>query len=539
MNFEAVLVEPVLGALDDIIGKVVAEVGMNPAQTDLFQKQEEVVRRGTNRYHCSDLGVVRIVLVLGGRSGEGRGTSGKRQSENIPPSGSGFRHVDNFISQRRQLNVGKWTFLIRALRSRNFRLFFAGQSVSLIGTWMTRVATGWLVYRLSGSAFLLGIVSFAGQVPAFFLAPLAGVLVDRWDRHRTLVVTQIISMLQSLTMGGLALAGVITIWHVVVLALVQGVVNAFDMPARQSFLIEMVDDREDLGNAIALNSSMVNAARLVGPALAGIVIAAVGEAYCFLLDGISYIGVIVSLLLMRLRLRRGRRASGAMLSQLKEGWSYVVESVPIRSILMLLALTSFAGMPYTVLMPVIASEVLHGGPNTLGILTAASGLGAFAGAVTLALRRTVVGLGMRIVVCSGLLGIALIAFGLSRNVWLSLVILPVIGFSMMQQMAASNTILQMIVDDEKRGRVMAFYSMAFQGMAPFGSLMAGSFAERIGITETLLFSGVVCISGAAWFGRKLPEIRRLVRPIYVRLGILPEAALGVQQASELQAQDGS
>jgi MFS family permease len=404
---------------------------------------------------------------------------------------------------------------------------------------MTRVATGWLVYRLTGSAVLLGTVSFAGQVPAFFLAPLAGVLVDRWDRHRTLVVTQVLSMLQSFAMAGLALAGVITIWQIVLLALVQGFVNAFDMPARQSFVVQMVDEREDLGNAIALNSSMVNAARLAGPALAGVVIAALGEAYCFLLDGISYLAVIASLLMMRLRTEQTRRAKGAILDQLNEGWRYVAGSVPIRSILLLLGLASLAGMPYTVLMPVIVSDVLHSGPSTLGVLMAASGAGALVGAATLAVRRTVLGLGKRIAFCSALFGASLIGFGLSRNLWLSLLMLPVIGFAMMQHMAASNTILQTIVDDEKRGRVMAFYSMAFQGMAPFGSLMAGTLAAHIGAPETLIFSGALCLAGAMWFARKLPEIRNLIRPIYVRLGILPEAALGVQQASALQSPEAS
>ncbi len=404
---------------------------------------------------------------------------------------------------------------------------------------MTRVATGWLVYRLTGSSVLLGTVSFVGQLPAFFLGPLAGVLVDRWDRHRTLVITQVLSMVQSLALAGLALAGVITVWHIVLLALMQGFINAFDMPARQSFVVQMVDDRADLPNAIALNSSMVNAARLVGPALAGVIIAAVGEGSCFLLDGISYVAVIVSLVLMRIGVPVTRKQGGEIWHELNEGWRYVSGSVPIRSILLLLGVASLAGMPYTVLMPVIVAEVLHGGPHTLGFLMAASGVGALAGAVTLAVRRTVLGLGMRIAVCSGLFGVALIALGLSRSLWVSLLILPVIGFAMMQHMASSNTILQTIVDDEKRGRVMAFYSMAFQGMAPFGSLMAGVIAARIGAPETIMFSGVVCIAGCAWFARRLPEIRKLVRPVYFRLGILPEAAAGVQQASALKAPEAS
>lgn len=439
----------------------------------------------------------------------------------------------------RHKNVSNWTFIVRALRSRNYRLFFSGQSVSLVGTWMTRVATGWLVYRLTGSSVLLGTVSFAGQAPAFFLGPIAGVLVDRWDRHRTLVVTQIISMLQSFAIAVLALTGRITVWQIVALAIVQGVVNAFDMPARQSFVPEMVENREDLSNAIALNSSMVNAARLVGPALAGVVISSVGEAWCFMVDGVSYIAVIVSLLLMRTSRRDLAARRNGTLEQLREGWRYVSQSVPIRSILMLLGLASLAGMPYTVLMPIIATKVLHGGPNTLGILMAASGLGALAGAFSLAIRRTVLGLGMRIVICSGLFGLGLIAFGWSTHLWLSLLLLPVIGFAMMQHMAASNTILQTIVDDQKRGRVMTFYSMAFQGMAPFGSLMAGALAANIGTRGTLVLSGAVCLVGCAWFSRRLPEIRKILRPVYVRLGILREAAAGVGEAAALQSPEAT
>jgi MFS family permease len=398
---------------------------------------------------------------------------------------------------------------------------------------MTRVATSWLVYRLTGSPFLLGVASFAGQVPVFFLGPLAGVLVDRWDRHKTLVVTQVLSMLQSFALAALALSGIITVWEIILLALAQGLINAFDMPARQSFLVHMVDNREDLGNAIALNSSMVNGARLVGPALAGIIIAAVGEGYCFLLDGISYLAVIASLLVMRIARVNARRASGAVMQHMKEGWRYVAGSAPIRSILLLLGLASLAGMPYSVLMPVVASQVLHGGPDTLGLLVAASGLGALAGAITLAMRRTVLGLGKRIAVCSGLFGAALIGLGFSRYLWLSLLILPVAGFAMMQHMASSNTILQTIVEDEKRGRVMAFYSMAFQGMSPFGSLMAGALAAHMGAPRTLFVMGACCAAGSIWFARQLPAIRVLVRPIYVRLGILPEAAVGVQEASTL------
>jgi MFS family permease len=430
--------------------------------------------------------------------------------------------------------VADWSFAVRALRSRNYRLFFTGQTLSLIGTWMTRVATSWLVYRLTNSALLLGLASFAGQVPAFFLAPLAGVWVDRWDRHRTLVWTQILSMLQSFALAALALAHIITVWEIILLSLAQGLINAFDMPTRQAFVIQMVERREDLGNAIALNSSMVNATRLIGPALAGVLIAAVGEGYCFLTDGVSYIAVIVSLLLMQIRVQQARAGARRVMAELHEGWRYVASSVPIRSILSLLALSSLVGMPYTVLMPIFASKILHGDAHTLGFLMAATGVGALASAMLLAVRKTVLGLGRMIGISAAIFGASLIAFSFSRMFWLSMLLLPFTGFGLMQQMAASNTILQTIVDDEKRGRVMAYYAMAFQGMAPFGSLLGGAVAGRIGAPATLVIGGAICLAGSVWFTRLLPTIRDFIRPIYRQLGILPELAMGVQQASSLQ-----
>jgi len=421
----------------------------------------------------------------------------------------------------------------RALRSRNYKLFFTGQGISLIGTWMTRIATSWLVYRLTGSAALLGLVGFAGQIPAFLLGPLAGVWVDRWNRHRTIVLTQILSMLQSFALAVLALAHIITVWQIVLLALAQGIINAFDMPARQSFVIQMVDQREDLSNAIALNSSIVNASRLVGPAIAGIVVAAVGEGYCFLLDGSSYIAVIASLLMMRIPPGGAAKPRRHIMHELIDGWRYVTDSVPIRSILLNLSIVSLFGMPYSVLMPIFAARVLGGGAHTLGFLMGAVGVGALAGALALAARKSVIGLGGRIALTTGLFGSALVGFALSHWLWLSMLLLPVVGFGMMQQMAASNTILQTIVDDERRGRVMAFYSMAIQGMAPFGSLIAGNTAAGLGAPVTVLGSGIACISGAIWFRNRLPRIRDAVRPVYVRMGILPEIAAAVQQASAL------
>jgi MFS family permease len=411
---------------------------------------------------------------------------------------------------------------LRALQSRNYRLFFAGQTVSLIGTWMTRLATSWLVYRLTGSAVLLGTVSFCSQIPMFFLAPISGVWIDRWIRQRTLVITQALSMLQSFALAALTLTGTIHIWHLVVLSLFQGVVNAIDMPARQAFVIEMVERREDLPNAIALNSSMVNATRLIGPAVAGLVIAAIGEGWCFLVDGISYIAVIGSLVAMRIDRTAVLRPAKKALHELAEGFHYVRQSPPIRSILLLLALISLVGMPYTVLMPIFADRILHGGANTLGFLMAASGVGALAAAIMLAARRTVVGLGIWIGWASAMFGFGLIGFALSRSLWLSLAILPLVGFGMMQEMAASNTILQTIVDDDKRGRVMAYYAMAFQGVAPFGSLCGGALSDRIGAPETLVIGGALCVLCAIWFVWELPRLREVVRPIYVRLGILPE-----------------
>ncbi len=427
-----------------------------------------------------------------------------------------------------------WRFALRALRYRSYRLFFTGQSISLIGTWMTRVATSWLVYRLTDSPFLLGLVGFAGQIPTFLLGPIAGVWVDRWDRHRVLVVTQILSMIQSLWLAALALTGRITVGDIIGLSLFQGCINAFDMPARQAFLIQMVENREHLGNAIALNSSMVNATRLLGPSLAGVIIAALGEGYCFLIDGISYIAVVASLLAMNVPRTRPRSVRTQVWTELREGWHYVSRFPPIRSILLLLALVSLVGMPYTVLMPVFASNILHGGPSTLGWLMAASGVGAVIGALQLAARRSVVGLGRIIALTAAVFGAGLIGFSLSRWLWLSLLLMVATGYAMMQQMAASNTILQTIVEEDKRGRVMSFYSMAFMGMAPFGSLLAGGLAARIGAPETLMLGGALCIAGAAAFASRLRAIRALVRPIYVELGIIPELAQGIQAATVLR-----
>jgi MFS family permease len=416
-----------------------------------------------------------------------------------------------------------FSYAWRALKHRNFRLFFGGQTISLMGTWMTRLATSWLVYRLTGSAFLLGVVGFAGQIPTFLLAPFAGVWVDRLNRRNVLLVTQFLAMLQSLALAALTLTHRINIHEIIALSAFQGLINAFDMPCRQTFLVEMVEDKEDLGNAIALNSSMVNIARLVGPSLAGAVIAIYSEGYCFLIDGISYLAVILSLVLMRIKPAQLKHATNSMLMQLREGWTYVSGSGAIRTILLLFALVSLMGWPFTVLMPIFALKVLHGGAHTQGFLMGAVGVGALISAISLAIRKSVLGLGKMIPVSTAAFGFGLIGFGLSRFFWLSLVLMLVCGFGMMQQMAASNTIIQTIVEDSKRGRVMSFYTVAFVGMAPFGSLLAGGLAHAIGAPYTVMLSGAFCVAGAAWFATQLPAIRGWIRPIYRDLGILPPA----------------
>jgi len=431
------------------------------------------------------------------------------------PNGAGLSHV--------------W----RALRHRNFRLFFGGQTISLIGTWMTRVATSWLVYRLTKSSLLLGTVGFAGQIPTFLLAPLAGVIVDRIDRRRVLVWTQTLAMVQSLLLAWLTLSHRINIGEVLALSAMQGVINAFDMPGRQSFMIRMVEDRADLSNAIAINSSMVNAARLLGPSLAGLLIAVTNEGWCFLVDGVSYIAVIASLLMMRITHDAPRHQGATMMEQLRQGWDYVAESLPIRSILTLFALISLMGWPFMVLMPIFAAQVLHGGPHTLGFLMGAVGLGSLISALFLAARRSVRGLLKVIPTGAALFGIGLVAFGFSHSIWLSIPLMFVTGYGMLLGITTSNTILQTLVDEKMRGRVMSYYTMAFVGMAPFGSLLAGALAHAIGAPRTVIISGIACIIGALWFWSRMTVIRTAMRPIYQRLGIVPgPEVVAVEEAAE-------
>jgi MFS family permease len=388
---------------------------------------------------------------------------------------------------------------------------------------MTRIATAWLVYRLTQSALLLGTVSFAGQFPAFLIAPLAGVWIDRLNRRKVLVCTQTLSMVQSLSLAALTFSGHITIAWILGLSVMQGCINAFDMPGRQAFMVQMIGDRSDLGNAIAINSSMVNMARLVGPSLAGLVIAATGEGWCFLIDGVSYLAVIASLVAMRLEAQPARRAAASTFTELKEGWSYVSRFVPIRTILTLFAVVSLMGMPYVVLMPVFAGKVLGGGPHALGFLMGAMGVGALIAAFSLAARKSVRGLIRIIPIAASAFGLGLIGFGLSRVLWLSMILAAIAGMGMMLGMASSNTIIQTLVTEDKRGRVMSYYTMAFVGMAPFGSLLAGALASVIGAPATVMLNGSVVLLGALWFFTRLPELRRIVRPIYQEMGIIPAA----------------
>jgi len=368
------------------------------------------------------------------------------------------------------------------------------------------------------------VIGFAGQIPTFLIAPFAGVMTDRWNRYHLLIGTQIAAMIQAFILAFLYLDGIIQIWHIVLLNVFLGCVNAFDVPARQSFVIEMVEKKEDLGNAIALNSSMVNGARLLGPSIAGLLIAFTGEGICFLLNGISYLFVIASLLMMKVTPRKINRKNSPVLKELKEGFSYVFGFPPIKHIIILLSLVSLMGMQYTILMPVFAKEILHGGSHTFGFLIGASGLGALTGALYLASRRNALGLFRIIPLASGIFGLGLIALSFSKLFLLSLVLMVIVGLGMMLQMASSNTILQTITDDDKRGRVMSFYTMAFMGTAPFGSILAGGLAKVIGVSNTILIGGISIIAGAAVFAYKLPKLNKMVHSIFVKMNLKPSAS---------------
>ena len=424
----------------------------------------------------------------------------------------------------------------RALRHRNFRLFLSGQFISLVGTWMQSVALGWLLYRLTHSPFLLGLAGFLTQIPSLVLSPVAGVWADRWNRHRMVIGTQVLSMVQALALAALVISGREAVGAILLLNLFLGLVNAVDVPVRQSFVVEMVAGGDDLPNAIALNSSVFNLARLVGPSLAGLLLALVGEGTVFLVNGLSYLAVIAALLAIRVP-ESPHRSHGEedLLANLRDGLSYVVRFSPIRAVLLLLAVVSLFGTPATVLLPIFAGDVLHGDAHTYGFLVGAIGVGALVGALYMASRRSVVGLGRVIVVAVALFGGSLLALALCRSRWLALPVLAVTGFGMMVHMASSNTIVQTLVDPALRGRVMSFYAVAFMGTAPLGSLLLGASASRIGAPWTVCLSGTICLVAAAVFARALPALRAQVRPIYARLGVIPEVAEGLRAGAEAEA----
>jgi MFS family permease len=417
-------------------------------------------------------------------------------------------------------NRSRFHDLVRSLRHRNFQLFFSGQLISLIGTWMQNIAQAWLVYRLTGSSLLLGIVGFAGQIPIFLFAPIGGLAADRWNRHHVVIGTQVASMILAFILAALTLFHVVQVWEIVVLAALVGVVNAFDVPARQSFLIEMVV-REDLMNAIALNSSMFNGARVIGPAIAGILVARIGEGWCFFANAVSYIAVIIGLLMMKLGPLRTASKDSSPFEHIAEGFRFVRRTKPILALVLLIGLVSLVAVPYSVLMPIFADRVLHSGAHGLGILMGATGIGALLGALTLAIRRGVQGLGRVVGFSAGGFGVSLILFAFSRSLWLSVALLVPVGYGVMLQMSSSNTLIQAMVPDELRGRAMAMYTMMFMGMAPVGSLFAGALADKIGAPWTVAIGGLGAIAGAAVFLRRLPSLRFEAQQLIVAQGLSP------------------
>ncbi len=435
----------------------------------------------------------------------------------------------------------RWQDAGRALRHRNFQLFFSGQLISLIGTWMQTVAQSWLVYRLTGSGLLLGSVGFASQIPVFLVAPLGGITADRMNRQRVVIATQTVSMVLAFILAALTLTHTVQVWHIFVLAASLGVVNAFDIPGRQAFLVDMVG-KEDLMNAIALNSSMFNGARVIGPAVAGVLVARLGEGWCFFANGVSYIAVIVGLLLMKVE-SPARAIAGSPIEHIVEGFRFVNDTAPIRALLMLLGIVSMTGMPYVVLMPIFADKILHTGGQELasligahdlgavrlGILMGAAGVGALLGALTLAVRSGVKGLSRWVMVCCAGFGVSLMLFSASRWFWLSVALLLPVGYFIMLQMASSNTLIQVMVPDALRGRVMAVYSMMFMGLAPLGSLMGGALADRLGAPLTVAIGGLASVAGAVWFGMHLPKIRVEARKL-----ILAQQMAGGEPAEEIR-----
>jgi len=399
---------------------------------------------------------------------------------------------------------------IRSLSNRNYRLFFAGQGISLLGTWMQNIASSWLIYRLSGSTFILGLSGFFTLAPVFFISPFAGVLGDRWNRHKILIVVQVMAMIQALTFATITLAGIVQVWHILLMSCILGIINAFEMPTRQAFIMEMVGDISLLPNAIALNSSIFNGSRLIGPAIAGIIVSLAGEGFCFLLNGISYIAVIAAFISMDLSKVRSVTAGRNFLHEMKEGFSYMAGHIPIRDLLLVAAMISFFSMTFPVLLPVFATDILGGGSHTFGLLVSSSGAGAFIATIFLAMREDIKGLGRIMNIAIYALAGGLIVFSFSKTLYLSMSILVILGFSMITTLASCNTVLQTIVDENKRGRVMSFYVMAFTGFAPAGSLLSGIISSKAGAPMTLLIFGLACMAFGIAFSFRMPLVKKII-----------------------------
>jgi MFS family permease len=438
-----------------------------------------------------------------------------------------------FPGNRMSLKMLPLGQIFSSLESRNYRLYFSGQSISLIGSWMQTIAMSWLVYQLTKSVFLLGLVGFTSQIPSFILSPFAGVITDRFNRRRIMILTQILFMVQALILCALVLTNIIQVWHIIVLSLIFGFISAFDAPARQSMVIDLIDKPENLGNAIALNSAMFNGARLVGPAIAGFMIALVGEGVCFLINAVSYIAVIVSLFKIEITYNYKNQGFENINKGLKEGLKYTFGFYPIRTLLIILSIISFVGMPYAALMPAYVDKMLKGDSHTLGFMMSVAGAGAFSAAIYLASRKTVVGLGKFISVNTFIFSIGLIGISLSTNFWLSLFFIFFIGFSMIASVASINTLIQTLTDEDKRGRVMSFYAMALMGVNPIGNLCTGSIASGIGLPSTLLFGGIILIIAGIWFESTRPTIRKYTHPVYRKKGIITEVAIGTQTTDTL------
>ena len=402
---------------------------------------------------------------------------------------------------------------LRALKNRDYRLFFFGQGVSLIGTWMQSIAASWLIYRLTGSAFMLGLAGFIGQMPVFFLSPFAGVLGDRLSRRRILLVVQAMAMIQAFTYAAVTLTGVVQVWHILTLSCILGIINAFEMPVRQAFVIEMIKDKSDLPNAIALNSSIFNASRLVGPAVAGIIVAAAGEGICFLINAVSYIAVIAAFVSMNVSSSKTESSGQNVFADLKDGFFYAIGFIPIRDLLILIACISLFGMTFPVLLPVFAAKVFGGGSHTFGMLVSSSGAGAFLATVFLAMRKSIHGQGRVMNIAIYTLSLGLMAFSFSEIIYLSVPLLVIIGFSMIVIIASCNMVIQAIVDEDKRGRVMSFYVMSFTGAAPVGSLLAGALSSKTGAPLTVFICGSVCLVIGVIFSLRLPVVRGFIRPV--------------------------